>query len=761
MRLKYPHIRQHDEKDCGAACLSMICEYYGLKLPITRCRELIKVDHLGANIYGMVTGAESIGFNAEALEGNIDELIDGIERTEISFPFIARIVNEQMFEHFIVIYEKKDDCFIVGDPGKLGIDKISIDFFVDQWLGEVITFTPNEFFVPENKRKGSLTKFFKLIINQKKLLAMIFVVSLLISGISIFSASTFEYIVDDAIVIGDVNGELMFDEEEHKHDEHEHDDEHGSSKIESIFEKIENKLHTIFQNIHTVCISVIILYIIRSILQLFRGYALAILTKNIDLPLSLGYYNHLIDLPMNFFGSRKTGELMSRFSDASNIRDAVSTATLTIMLDTLMAIFTGIYLFIINYKLFLITVIVLIIYAIIMMSFRKPIRVINQNIMEGNAQITSYLKESIEGIETVKAYGYEKKAKEKTRDLFLRFVNQIVHGTIVYNIQDVLVSIVESIGLVVLLWAGAYLCIENIITVGILIAYYYLLDYFLDPMKNLIELQPTMQTAIVAAERLNDILDVEEEDQSKREIPNMYGDIIFSNVSFRYGNRNLVLENINLKIKKGAKIALVGESGSGKTTLVKLLMNFYAPENGTIAIGGRNLSKYTAESVREHTAYISQDIFLFSDTIYNNLRMSDDNISDGEIEEMCRMCFADQFIRELPFGYDTMLEENGNNLSGGQKQRLAIVRALLKKPDILIMDEATSNLDVITEQSIQKIIDGLSKKMTIIVIAHRLKTIRSCDVIYVMENGKIVEQGNHNALIGANGLYSRYWKSQE
>lgn len=274
-----------------------------------------------------------------------------------------------------------------------------------------------------------------------------------------------------------------------------------------------------------------------------RGYSLAIVTKNIDMRLSLGYYKHLLELPMNFFGTRKTGELMSRFSDASNIRDAVSTATLTIMLDTLMALFTGIYLYLINNKLFLITIIVLAIYALILMFFRKPIKIINQDVMEENAQITAFLKESIEGIETVKAYQFEEPATKKTQNLFVKYINQIVKGTIVYNLQDVLVNIVESIGLVVLLWVGAFLCVENIITIGTLIAYYYLLGYFLDPMKNLIELQPTMQTAIVAAERLNDILDVDPEDRSQKQIHDMYGDIIFNHVSFRYGNRNLVLKD--------------------------------------------------------------------------------------------------------------------------------------------------------------------------------------------------------------------------
>jgi len=758
--MKYPHIRQHDEKDCGAACLSMISEYHGLKLPITRFRDLIKVDNFGANIYGIVTGAKEIGLDAEALEGNADELLEGIKNGEITFPFIARIINEELFEHFIVVYAIKNGKVYIGDPAKVQITKIPLDMFFAQWQEQIITFTKDETFQKGNERKGSLKKFFKLITNQKKLLALVFVVSLVISGISLFSASIFEYIIDDAVTVGDVNGELSEDEHEHDHAHEEEEEEEELSKAESFLIKMEEKLSVVFQNLETVCISIILLYLIQAGLQTWRGYMLAVMAKNVDVPLSLGYYDHLVDLPANFFGTRKTGELLSRFSDASNIRDAISTATLTIMLDTLMAIVTGAYLFILNYKLFVITVIIMAIYAVIMMCFRKPIKVINQNIMEGNAQITAYLKEAVDGIETVKAYKYEDVSKNKTKNLFTKFVNQVVHGSVVYNLQEVLVGLVESVGLVILLWAGAYLCIENIITIGTLITFYYLLGYFLNPVKNLIELQPTMQTAIVAAERLNDILDVETEDNSKKDTDNLIGDIKFENIDFRYGNRNLVLKNVSMNIPKGTKVALVGESGCGKTTLAKLLMNFYVPEKGAITVNGKSISDYSPQSVRKHIAYISQNIFLFSDTIYNNLRMGEESITDEEIQEVCRLCFADQFIQELPFGYDTMLEENGNNLSGGQKQRLAIARALLRKPDILIMDEATSNLDAITEESIRKIIDDLSKNMTVIIIAHRLRTIRSCDYIYVMENGEVKEEGSHEELLKRNGMYADYWNSQ-
>lgn len=748
----YPFIQQHDEKDCGSACLSMISEFYGLKLPIAKYRDLIKVDSQGSNIYGLVTGADKIGFDTNALEGTIEELLNGISNNEIQFPFIARIVNEQMFEHFVVVYEIRKETIIIGDPAKNKISKISVTKFATQWQGQIVTFSPNQNFESKDERKGTFKKFFNFIILQKKLLIFIFVFSVFISAINISGAVIFEYILSDSfeMTYGGLEGIQIED--------HEHENE---TAFEGTLEKIESKLEIVFASIKTVCITIIIMYILRAVLQILRGYLLAVTVKQVDIPLTMKYYNHLIDLPLDAHETRKTGEFMSRFYDISKIRDAISTTALTIMLDTIMAIACGALLCYINLKLFFITLAIMIIYTIIMYIFKKPIKTVNYELMEDEAQFTSYLKESIDGIETVKTYQYENVVKEKSKKLYEKFVNKNVKGTLIYNFQEAIIFAVESIGVVILLWVGTYLCINNVISIADLFTFYYLIGYFLDPVSNLINLQPELQTAIVAGERLNDILDasIEQENLGKMEIKSLYGDIKFEDVDFRYGNRNLVLEHISMTFSKGKKIAIVGESGCGKTTLAKLLLSFYYPENGTITIDKNNISEYTISSIRRRIAYISQDTFLFADTIYNNLKFGNENVTDKEIKNLCKMCNADEFIERLPLKYDTMVEENGSNLSGGQKQRIAIVRALLKKPDVLIMDEATSNLDTITEDCIKRTIESISDQMTCIIIAHRIHTIRSCDYIYVMNKGKIVEQGTHQSLLEENGLYSMYYNN--
>jgi len=299
---------------------------------------------------------------------------------------------------------------------------------------------------------------------------------------------------------------------------------------------------------------------------------------------------------------------------------------------------------------------------------------------------------------------------------------------------------------------------------GSLITFNSLLVYFLDPVKNLINLQPQMQTAIVAADRLGEILDLEvekTEDENGKLMPQKFeGTIDIKNLNFRYGTRKPVLEDINIHIEKGQKVAFVGESGSGKTTLSKLLLHLYSAESGEILIDGNNIDDINLECLRERIAYIPQETFLFSGTILENLVLGMDYVTMDDVIAAAKVAQAHDFINELPLRYNTMLEENGANLSGGQRQRLAIARAMLKKPDILILDEATSNLDSITERALDATINEYAKDMTTIFIAHRLSTIKNCDVIYVLEKGKIVESGSHKELTMHGGKYAKLVKQQ-
>jgi ATP-binding cassette subfamily B protein len=726
---KYYCIKQHDITDCGAACLATISKQYGFRTTITRIREVAGTDKQGTNAFGIIKAAEQLGFSAKGVKGDKTAFF-----SDFPLPCIAHVIVDGSLLHYVVIHKISKKEVVIADPGR-GIVKLTPEEFFGekaddgkapkyQWSGVLILMVPTQTFEKGDETKGLFQRFFHLLLPQKKLLLHVFVASMLLTilVLGILGSFYFKVLIDDILTAG------------------------------------------LLKTLHVLSVGIILLNIFKVLLSAFRSHLLLYLSQKLDIALLLGYYKHVLELPMNFFGTRKVGEIISRFNDATKVRDAISGATLTIMIDTIMVIVGGAILYSQNGYMFGVTLVVVVLYLVIVLSFNKWYKKLNQAQMENNAQLTSYMVESLNGIQTVKAYNAERKVNLETETKFIRLLRSIFKLSWVNNLQGSLVGFVELTGGIVILWVGAYHVIKGNISIGQLITYNSLLAYFLDPVKNLINLQPQMQTAIVAADRLGEILDLETEktgyEEKKLSPDSLKGDINLKNVTFRYGTRRPVLEHITMHIKQGERIALVGESGSGKTTLSKLLLNLYSPEEGEVLINNNNIKDIKLEALREKIAYIPQETFLFSGSIMDNLTLGLDDVKVEEVIEACKKAQAHEFINDLPLRYETRLEENGSNLSGGQRQRLAIARAILKKPDILILDEATSNLDSITERAIESTIEEYSKGMTTIIIAHRLSTIKRCDMIYVMGNGKIVEYGNHEQLINYQGKYSMLWGQQ-
>mgnify|MGYP000889801708 FL=1 len=715
-RKKYICVKQHDIKDCGAAVLSTIIKTYGMKLQISKIRDIAGTDMFGTNAYGLVKAAEELGFTAKAIKGTRENLL-----TEFPKPAIANVITEDNVQHYVVVYKVSKKKVIIADPAK-GVRKLSFNEFVGMWTGVLIVLVPSYKFEKKNETKGTFTRFFKMLIPQRYLLANVFFMSLVLTIMGIFASFYFKFLMDEIIPYG------------------------------------------LEKTLHLVSLLFLGLYLFQILLGAFRSHLMLYLSMKLDIPLMMGYYKHVVKLPMRFFSTRQIGEIISRFEDAGAIKDAVSGATLTIMMDTILVFVGGTILYIINPTLFLIALIIALLYGVLTWGFYKPFKKLNREAMEQGARVSSYLIESIQGVETIKAFNAEDNVEYETEKRYVKSLLIGKKGGILGNIQGSLKGFVGSVGGLVLLWVGAYFVIKGEITLGQLLTFNAMLAYFLNPLRNLIDLQAGIQQAVVAAERLSEIIDLEiedEVDEEKKYKPiELPGNIKVEKINFRYGTRRLVLEDINFEINKGEKIAVVGESGSGKTTLAKLLLNFYLAEKGNITFGQMNIKDINKHQLRDKISYVSQNIFLFSDTVENNLLLGNEKRNIEDMITICKELKIHDFVELMPKRYQSKLEEGGANLSGGERQRIAIARALLKKPDILILDEATSNLDAKTEEAITKVLNTKYQEMTMIIIAHRLSTIRNCDKVIVMDRGKIVEIGTHNELIDNKGYYFDLWKSQ-
>ncbi|ADL53922.1 peptidase domain-containing ABC transporter [Clostridium cellulovorans] len=715
-RKNYMCIKQHDNKDCGIACLATVARHYGLNMHLSKIRELSGTDSEGTTVYGILKAAKEMKLKSKAVKTeDLDDIFGQFPK-----PSIAHVVMEGSLMHYIVVHEVSEDKIIIADPSR-GIVTYTPEEFYKIWTGIMILLAPSEYFEPKNEASGVLASFVSVLKQQKLILAKIFMLSLFVTVLGIFGSMYFQFLIDNILPI-------------------------NSRK-----------------SLGLLSMSIVFLMIFKEVVSYFRNILLVKLATNIDSKILLGYYKHVVELPMNFFETRQVGEILSRFNDGGTIRDALSSATLTLMIDSIMAIVGGFILYRQSHIMFFVCFIPIVIYLALVAIFKRPIEEESRKYMESNAKLDSYLVESLHGAEVIKSFNGESIVAGETEKRFMKFINSIIKLGYIENLQSSFKNCVQSVFLILIGWIGGILILDQQLSIGMLISFNALLIYFIGPIERIINLQGTLQSAMVAADRLGEILVLKKEkdnEEEKKIIPeSLYGDIQFKDIYFRYGAKQLILKGINLNIKAGEKIAFVGESGSGKTTLVKLLMNFYDFEKGDISISGYDIKDISKEKLRDRIAYISQSSFFFSATIKENFLFSNPNVTDNEIVEACKQAHIHDYIESLQLKYDTVLEENGKNFSGGQIQRLAIARALIKKPDILIMDEATSNLDFITEKAIQNTIENCTENITTIIIAHRLSTIVKCDKIYVIDQGKVIEEGNHKELMGKDGYYSDLWKN--
>lgn len=711
----YTFVKQHDMTDCAAACISMISKHYGLKLPIMKIRQAATTDTSGTNILGIKKASEDLGFDCKAYKGTRENL-----NKDLKFPFIAHTQKDGLL-HYVVVHAIKKDKIIVGDPAR-GIVKYTLDEFGEFWSGVLIFLHPNETFKKGNETEGLFSRFFYIVKPHVGLLIHISIASIILTLFGLVGAYYYKYLIDDILANFLPNMLIVF------------------------------------------TIGMVLLNIFKIFLNGFRSYMMSHMGKLISSDLILKYYQHVISLPMNFFESFRTGEIISRLGDASKIVETITGVMLTLMIDILMVIFAGVLLVKQNIKMFFLILLLIPIQVIFAILWIKPFQKRYRENMENYAQTNSYMVESISGVAGIKSLNGEEETNYKLEEKYIKSIEGNFKTGVLANVVNTLENFVNNLSSNLLLFIGGMEVIKGNMSVGQLMSFTALFSYFFDPIKNLIDIIPNIQEAYIASERLGSILDLQSEkamDRNKINLKKIKGNIEVKNLTFKYGTREDVLKNLSFKIMSGEKVAIVGESGSGKSTFIKVFMKYFEEMEGEILFDGYNLQDIGVESLRKIIAYVPQDVFLFSGTIKENLEFGFGNKPMEEIIDACKRAQAHDFISKMPLRYNTLVGENGSTLSGGQKQRLALARAILSKSDLLIFDEATSSLDSKTERLIQITIDEITKDRTAIIIAHRLSTIMNCDKIIVLDKGEVVEIGKHSELIQKDrGVYKNYWEMQ-
>jgi ABC-type bacteriocin transporter len=706
-------IKQRDITDCGAACLASIAMHYNLQLPVSRIRQYAGTDKRGTNVLGLIEAAERLGFQAKGAKGKLESL------QKIPLPAVVHLVLQNGLHHYVVLYKVSKKHLTYMDPGDGAIHRETLSAFEEKWSGVIILVLPDDGFVTGKQKISNSERFWQLIKPHTAIMVQALVGALVYTILGLSTSIYMQKIIDFVLVEGNI------------------------------------------RLLNLLSVGMIVILIFQLIVGSYKTVFGLQTGQMIDARLILGYYKHLLKLPQRFFDTMRVGEIISRVNDAVNIREFINNVALNFIVNGLIVIFSILLMFLYYWKLALIMLAIIPIYLIIYWISNKVNKKWQRRLMEESADLESQLMESLNAVGTIKRFGLEQYANDKTEGRFVTLLNSI-YKTSIYSLYIGTGSeFFTRLFTIILLWSGSYFVINRELSPGELLSFYALIGYFTGPASSLIGANKNIQDALIAADRLFEIIDLETEATNEIKVtltPEIIGDIVFNNVFFRYGTRTTVFEGLNLKIEKGSSTAIVGESGSGKSTLLSLLQNLYPLKEGTITIGGIDLQHISNQSVRQIVGVVPQHIDLFSGTIIENIAIGDNEPDMQRILFLSKMIGIDEFIEKLPNTYNSIVSEQGVNLSGGQRQRLAIARALYRNPEILILDEATSSLDPVSEQKVQDTLNWFKAQgKTVIIIAHRLTTIKKCDNILVLNQGKLVEQGSHNQLMQSNGHYKGLW----
>lgn len=711
-------IKQRDITDCGAACLASVAAYYKLEMPVARIRQIAGTDTKGTNVLGMVLAAEQLGFSAKGVKGNQESL------EKIPLPSIAHVIVERdkmQLHHYVVLYNVNNKRVKYLDPADGEMHTQSIADFMKSWTSVLILLVPNDNFVIKNEKISNFKRFGFLLAPHKSILIQSLCGALIYTILGLSTSIYLQKITDNVLPTGNTN-----------------------------------LLNLLSVGMLIIVVFQILLVINQSLFMMKTG-------QRIDTRLILGYYKHLLKLPQRFFDTMRVGEIISRINDAVKIRAFINDVSISLTVNVFIVVFSFILMFIYSWKLAIIMLIVIPLYSVVYIITNKLNKKQERKLMEKSADLESHLVESLNSVRTIKQFGIEDFSNMKTEIRFVTLLKTVLKSGKNSIFSTYSSETISKVFTIILLWVGSYFVIQNEITPGELLSFYAIIGYFMGPISSLIGANKSIQNALIAADRLFEIMDLERESTEnkvdlKRENT---GDIKFENIGFAYGTRKEVFKDFTFVIPKGKLTAIIGESGSGKTTLASLIQKLYPLNSGKITINNMDISHFSYESLRSLVSSVPQQLNLFTGNIIDNIAVGEIQPDMERIVQIIQQLGLIHFIEKLPEGLNTQIGENGTLLSGDEKQRIAIARALYKNPEILIFDEATSSLDSDSELYVKKVIQELRlHNKTILIIAHRLSTVIDADKIAILENGVLIEEGTHTTLYKEGSRYYEMWQKQ-